>query len=359
MKTMINQQNKIKINNVKNLNFNTVYEGVVINKKKGELYVDLSPFGIGRLFGMYYLQCQDIAQKVNVGDKIGVQIIGLDDGYGNLKIILKDIRQIDKWQRILECQQSKKILELEPKEANRGGLIIELEGIQGFLPVSQLTPENYPRVISNNKDQILDHLKKLIGKKLQVRIWIADPVKNKLVFSEKLAKQEIYEKILSQFQVGQIIEVKVVGYGPFGLFVRFHENPAMDGLIHLSEIPNELASDLQNNFPLGKVIKAKLVQLKIDKVNFTLKDLRPDPWLFIEDYLKENNVTKGILKEKNNIFGVVEVKVADIGEINGFVFEGIENLEIGKEYDFLIEKINPKERNLILKPVENAQIRQN
>jgi len=332
---------------VRNLTIGSILEGKVISKKKGELFVDLSPFGVGRLYGIFYLQSKDLAQKLKVGDTVGVQIVGFDDGYGNLEILLKDTIQIDKWQKILDCFYNRTILELEVLEANRGGLIVEVEGIKGFVPVSQLSPEYYPRV--TNKEAILEHLKKFVGKKMQFRILIAEPAKNKLVLSEKLAKEEVYKEVLSKFIVGQIVDVKVVGYSPFGIFVRFHEDPPMDGLIHISEIPSELSGDLEKNFPLGKVFKAKIIQIKPDKVNFTLKDLTPDPWTVIDSIYKVGSLVKGLVEDKNDIYGVVKVNVGEMGSVQGLIFEELGSLDIGKEYDFVIESLNPKERNLILK----------
>lgn len=344
------QKNQILKIRFKNLKIGSILEGVVISKKKGELFVDLSPFGTGRLYGIFYKECEEIAKKIKVGDRVGVRIVGLNDGYGNYEILLQDTIQINKWQRILEYQQNKTVLELEVKEANRGGLIVEVEGIQGFIPVSQLSPEYYPRV-NNNKEAILEHLKKFVGQKIKCRIWLADPQKNKLVLSEKLTKEEIYQKVISQLQVGQIMNVKVVGLSPFGIFVRFNENPAMDGLIHIMEIPSELAKDLNNNFHVGEIIKTKIIQIKQDKVNFSLRDLKPDPWVVINEFYKEGNKVEAVLKEKNNVFGVAEVKVGEYGSVQGFVFQNLEGLELENKYYFLIETLNPKERHLVLKPL--------
>lgn len=341
MKTPTN----LKLKKIKPLDVGSLLEGRVISKKSQELYVDLSPYGVGRLYGIYYLQNKDLAQKLKVGDLIGVKIVGLDDGQGNYEIVLQEVSEIDRWQKILEYYQNRTILELEVKEANRGGLILELEGIKGFLPVSQLSPEYYPRVEGNNKNLILEHLKKFVGQKIKCRIESADPNTNKLVFSEKAAKEEIYQKILSELIVGEIMEVQVVGLSSFGLFVRFHFDPPMDGLIHISEIPEEKADNLEKHFKVGDILKAKLIQIKQDKVVFSLTDLEPDPWVEFSHKFKEGDQIEGILKEKNNIFGVVE-----IGKVKGLVFEKLEDLEVGKNYPFVIEQLKTKDKSLILKP---------
>ena len=328
---------------LKPLEIGSILEGKVISKKRGELYVDLSPYGTGRLYGAFYLQSKNLAQKLNPGDVIGVKIVGLDDGYGNYEILLQELSAIDSWQKILNYYQKGEVLELEIKDANRGGWIVEIEGIQGFIPVSQLSPEYYPRVDANNKNLIYEHLKKFIGQKIKCKILSADPKTNKLVLSEKAVREETYQEILSKLMIGELMQVRIVGLSPFGLFVRFNENPPMDGLIHITEIPKE-QSDLEKNFKVGDVLTAKLIQIKQDKVSFSLKNLEPDPWVvFVRNYQIGSKVI-GTLKEKNDIFGIVE-----IDGVQGLVFENLDKVEVGQKYNFIIDKLQAKEKNLILK----------
>jgi len=327
----------------KPLEIGSILEGRVISKKRGELYIDLSPYGTGRLYGSFYLQSKNLAQKLNPEDVIGVKIVGLDDGYGNYEILLQELSAIDRWQKILNYYQKGEVLELEIKDANRGGWLVELEGIQGFIPVSQLSPEYYPRVDTNNKNLIYEHLKKFVGQQIKCKISSADPKTNKLVLSEKAVKEEIYQKILSKLIIGDLIKVKVVGLSPFGLFVRFNEDPSMDGLIHISEIPQQ-QSDLEKNFKIGDVLTAKLIHIKQDKVSFSLKNLEPDSWVaFVKNYQVGDKIS-GVLKEKNEIFGLV-----DFDGVQGLIFENLDKIEIGQKYNFLIDKLQTKEKNLILK----------
>ncbi len=328
---------------IKTIEIGAILEGKVISKSRGELYVDLSPFGVGRLYGSFYLQSKDLASKVNVGDIVGVKIVGLDDGNGNYEIILQPIDTIDKWEKVLSYFYNNEVLEVEIKNANRGGWLTEVNGVQGFIPLSQLSPDYYPRVEGNNKNYIYEHLKQFIGQKIKCKIISADPKNNKLVLSEKAAKEEIYQKILNELIIGEILEVRVVGISPFGLFVRFKENPPMDGLIHISEIPEE-KSNLEENFKVGDVIVAKLINIRNDKVSFSLKNLEPDPWVSFVKKHKPGDKVAGILKEKNDIFGIVEVE-----NVQGLVFENLDEMTINKEYNFIIDNLKPKEKSLILK----------
>lgn len=341
MRTKEKNELKIKIN--KPLNIGSILEGEVISKKGKEVYLDLSPYGTGRVYGIFYLQSKNLAQKVKPGDRVGAKIVGLNDGYGNYEVVLQEMLQLDRWQKIWEYYKENKILELEIKEANRGGWIVEVEGINGFIPVSNLSPEYYPRIDSNNKNLILEHLKKFVKKKIKCRIISFNPESNKLILSEKAAKEELYREILNQYIIGEILNVKIVGLSQFGLFVRFHENPPIDGLIHISEIPEE-SSNLEKKFKVGDVIKAKLIQLKQDKVSFSLKDLSEDSWVVFVKKHKLGDKIEGIVEEKNDIFAVVK-----IDNTQGLVFEDLDKLNVKEKYLFTIDKINSKEKSLVLK----------
>jgi small subunit ribosomal protein S1 len=344
-----NQTTDLRLPKTKQLDIGSILEGKVIVKKRQEIYIDLSPYGTGRLYGIFYLQSKNLAQKIKAGDMVGVKIVGLDDGYGNYEVILQEITEIDKWQKIMDFFKNKTILEVEIKDANRGGWLTEVEGVQAFIPVSQLSPEYYPRVSDNNKNLILEHLKKFVGQKIKCRIASADPKTNKLVLSEKLTKEGIYQEILNtKLTVGDIFTVKVVGLSSFGVFVRFNNDPPMDGLIHISEIPASQAEKLEDNFKIGDELKAKVIQINNDKVSFSLKDTEPDPWIIFARQFKEGDKIEGVLKEKNDIFGVVSVD-----NIQGLIFENFSQLEVGQKYSFVIESLKLKEKSLILKLVND------
>ena len=99
------------------------------------------------------------------------------------------------------------------KDANKGGLIIAWQSIQGFLPASQLKPEHYPRVANGEKQLILDELKKLIGTNLSVSIITADPREGKLIFSERGNAKESRETLVDRYAVGDTVEGVVTGIG--------------------------------------------------------------------------------------------------------------------------------------------------
>jgi len=160
-------------------------EGPVIGIDKGAIYIDLPPFGTGIIFGREFQNARDIIKKINIGDTVAGKVVGIGGKDGYIEISLKEARQALIWGEAEEAMNDKRIYELLISDANKGGLIINWQGIQGFLPASQLKPEHYPRVTDGDKDRILEELRKLVGEKLSVSIIGANPKEGKLIFSEK------------------------------------------------------------------------------------------------------------------------------------------------------------------------------
>lgn len=319
--------------------------GVVLQKERGELYIDLKNLGLCRIYGQEYIQSKQLIAKLEQGDEVIVKITGLDDGYGNYECSLQDIEEIHQWQKIKNYLKTKKIIEAKIVDANKGGLITTIEGVKGFIPVSQLAPEHYPRISNSNKNLILNHLKGFIGQTLQIRLINADPSSQKLILSERLAREEMYREILSNYAVGQIVDVRIVGLGSFGIFVRFHENPPLDGLIHLKEIPTE-DQDLESKFKIGDRLKAKIIKLEGDRANFSLKDLDEDPWIAFSRSHQTGDLVSGRVIQKNDgVFATVEVE-----GIRGVTFEQLTELKEGEVYNFKIDNLDHKERKLIVSP---------
>jgi small subunit ribosomal protein S1 len=177
-------------------------EGPVIAIDKAAIYIDLPPFGTGIIYGREYLNARDIIRRVNIGDNIAAKVVDTENKDGYLELSLKEARQALIWSEAEDIIKEKRVLDLPVKEANKGGLILEWQGIAGFLPASQLKSEHYPRVDDGDKDKIFDELKKLVGAVLSVTIIGATPKEGKLIFSEKSPDQKEKQEIVSKYEVG-------------------------------------------------------------------------------------------------------------------------------------------------------------
>ena len=162
-----------------------------------------------------------------------------------------------------------------PFDANKGGMLIEVEGVRGFFPVSQLSAENYPRVSGADKDEILSRLGQLVGQTLMVRILDLDRSQNKLIVSEKEAQREFTEGKISNLQVGDRVKGIVTGVVDFGVFVNVD---GVEGLVHISEIAWDRVDNPGKYVKVGQQIEAIIIAIDQDKLSLSMKQLSTDPW---------------------------------------------------------------------------------
>lgn len=261
-------------------------EGKVLSIRKHELWVDLGPYGIGlvprrEIGGM---------RTLNVGDSVTASVVDteLEDGYALLS--LRKAAKDRGWDEVKRIFDEGETIEVTAYDANRGGLLIELEGIRGFMPVSQLSAEHYPRVAGADKDEILQRLNSLINRPIKVRILDADRKANKLIFSEKEAIKEGLAERFEKLKVGDAVKGVVTGVVDFGAFVNVD---GIEGLVHISEISWERVSDPTNYVKVGDTIEAKIISIEKDRLSLSLKQLQEDPWAKEVQKFKEGDEVEG------------------------------------------------------------------
>ncbi|PCI20181.1 30S ribosomal protein S1 [Candidatus Wolfebacteria bacterium] len=325
-------------------------EGKVISIDTNAVYLDLHPFGTGIIYGREFINSRDIIKNTQIGDVIKVKVVEKENEDGYVELSLKEARQARIWKEAEEAIEEKTVFDLPVKEANKGGLILEWQGIQGFLPASQLKPENYPRVEDSDKDKILKELKKLIGKKISVVILSALPKEDKLIFSEKDENPEMKKEIIGKYNVGDEIETEVAGIVEFGIFLKIETG--LEGLVHISEIDWGFVDDLRKIYNVGDKVKAKIIEVDNDKISLSIKALKENPWKEFENKLKKGDIIKGVVIKFNKHGALVSIKEGVAGLVHNSLF-GSESdlrdkLELGKTYDFQITLFDPKEQKMSL-----------
>jgi len=250
-------------------------EGPVISIDKGAIYIDLPPFGTGIIYGREFINARDIIKKINVSDIVAGKVIGIGGKEGYIEISLKEARQALIWSEAEAAINEKRVFELVVTDANKGGLIINWQGLPGFLPASQLKPEHYPRISDGDKDKILDELKKFVGDKLSVTIIGASPKESKLIFSEKNPEIKDKENIVAHYALGDELVGEVTGLVDFGIFIKLEEG--LEGLVHISEIDWGLVENPKIMFKIGEKVRVKVIEIKDDKISLSIKALKENP----------------------------------------------------------------------------------
>lgn len=328
-----------------------IIEGTVIAVGRARVYVDLPPFGTGLIFGREYMNARDILRKVSVGDTISAKVADLNNEDGYIELSLKEARQALIWSDAEAAVRNQNVLSLEVKEANKGGLIMEWQGIQGFLPASQLSSDNYPRVNDGDKDKILSELQSLVGKFLSVIIITAEQKENKLIFSEKSSqeKEEKEEKI-SRYEVGDVLNGEVTGTVDFGVFVKVEDG--LEGLVHISELDWGLVEDPRTMYKVGDKVQVKVIEVKDDKISLSIKQMRDNPWLSAADKYKKDQIVEGVIIKfnKHGALASIEEGVAGLVHISEFENEQKlkEALSLGGVYKFKITLFEPQSQKMTL-----------
>ena len=285
-KTIVTMEDLLNEHDIPQLTAGNVIEGVVTSVRKHEVWIDLGANGTG------VVMRREIGhgQSLEIGQTVTVSVIDpeMEEGYAllSMKRAVKD-RGWDELQRIFESQET---VEVAPYDANRGGLLVELEGIRGFLPVSQLAAGHYPRVSGADKDEILQKLNALVNKPLRMRILDVSRKDNKLIFSEKEAVKDDMQSRFAELQVGDVVEGTVTGVIDYGAFVNVD---GIEGLIHISEISWERVDNPRNYVKVGDRIKSKIISINKDRLSLSLKQMTEDPWLAEIKQFKKGDTVEG------------------------------------------------------------------
>lgn len=271
---------------VKTLQVGDVVEGKVISVKKNEVWVDLGILGTGVVLKREI----NTAVKLEPGDDITVSVIDPEIEVGKSLLSMRKAVKDRGWDELVRVYEAQEVIDITPYDANRGGLLIEVEGIRGFLPVSQLSAVHYPRVSGADKDEILQKLNELTKQVLKVRIIDVSRKDNKLIVSEKEAVKDDMQGRFSKLKVGDSVSGVITGVIDFGAFVNID---GIEGLIHISEISWDRVDDPKNYLKVGENIEAKIIAIDKDRLSLSLKQMTKDPWLEQVQAFKKGDVVEG------------------------------------------------------------------
>jgi len=333
--------------NVKQLVAGDMVTGTVLSLRKHEVLIDLGAQGVG------FVPRREVgfSRSLKEGDEVTASVVDteLDNGYSLLS--LRKAAKDRGWEEIAAKQESGEIIEVSPYDANRGGMLVEYEGVRGFLPVSQLSAEHYPRVGSSDKDEILQRLNSLIGKTLKVRILDSDRKANKLIFSEKEAVKDGLAKRFESLKVGDTITGVVTGVVDYGAFVNVD---GIEGLIHISEISWERVSNPSDYVKVGETVEAKIIAIDKDRLSLSIKQLTQDPWLDEVEKFKPGETVEGTVTRITPFGAFVQISPAVEALVHVSELGGGENADPEKVFtlndrkEFVILDIEKENRKISL-----------
>ena len=323
-----------------------VVKGSVVSVGRNEVRLDIGGLAIGIIRGPELDKHMDL----RIGDEVEATVIHLDNEFGELELSLKGAGRKRSWDKIKEIIKADTVFQAKVLDVNKGGLITRVEGIPAFIPVSQLSPANYPRVSGGEKAKIQEKLKALVGQTLDVKILDINEDDEKIVVSEKAVWETKQESVLSKYKVGDHVEGKVTAVTDFGAFVRFDEN--LEGLVHISEIAWQRIDHPRDVLKIGDHVRAEIINIENAKIFLSMKKLVDDPWKSVAAKYNLGQYVKGTVL-KINPFGLfVELDpeihgLAHISELaNKPVKDANEIARVGDEFDFRIISIDAESHRL-------------
>jgi small subunit ribosomal protein S1 len=324
-----------------------VVTGTVLTVKKHEVLLDLGPLGVG------FVPRREVGfgRALQAGDEVTASVVDpeLDNGYSLLS--LRKAAKDRGWEEVQAKMDAEEIIEVSPYDANRGGMLVEYEGVRGFLPVSQLSAEHYPRVGSADKDEILSRLNALVGKTLKVRILDCDRKANKLIFSEKEAIKDGLAARFETLKVGDTVKGVVTGVVDFGAFVNVD---GIEGLVHISEISWERVNNPSDYVKVGQNIEAKIISIDKERLSLSMKQLTQDPWLDEVEQFEKGKKVEGTITRITPFGAFVQISPAvealvHISELGGG--EGVDPEKVftlNERKEFTVLDIDKESRKISL-----------
>lgn len=325
-----------------------VVSGTVTSASKNEVHLDLGGCS-GVIRGRELYNESDEYSKLSVGDVVEATVLEVENELGEVELSFRFAGQQRSWERLNELQLSGEVVNATVKEANKGGLIIELNHLEGFLPVSQLSADHYPRIPGGDKARILEKLKSFVGQKLPVKVLDANSKEEKLIVSEKRIEEDSQLKEIADHRIGEDCEGPITAIADFGAFMEFAEG--LTGLIHISELAWQRVEHPSEVVKVGQVVKAQIINISGPKVFLSVKRLLPDPWKTVLEHYQIGQRVKGKVKKVNTFGLFVELDpeihgLAHVSELGMKPEEVAEKVKIGDELEFTIVSVKPEEYRL-------------
>lgn len=301
-------------------------------------------------------------EELNPGDEVLVYVLADEDEGGRLLLSIKRTESLRRWIDLENAKKEETPVKCVVAEVNAGGVMVDIKGILGFIPSTQLDPS---RVYKLMGDKSIDketfaielpvHLGKLVGEEMEAKVMEVDREQNRVILSEKLVGTSLSvkhrESTLSSAKVGDILEGIVTDVRPYGIFINAE---GLDGLVHISEISWDKVDNTTDFFTAGDKVKVMLIGLDEEgrRVAYSIKRLQKDPWEAAVERYKVGEMVEGIVTKVAPYGAFVKLGeglngLIHISELSDdLVLDPKEVVEKDQKIKVMILSVSPEERHL-------------
>ena len=335
-------------------------KGTIIFADSSEVHIDLGGIATGIVRGKERYGESDEYRNLEVGNEVEATVLELENENGEVELSFRYAGRQKSWQNIKQLEKDGTIISVQVTDANKGGLMVKVENTMGFLPVSQLSPENYPRIPGGDKNRILEILRSYINKKFDVKVLDANEAEDKLIVSEKAAWEETQKHVIDKYKIGDVVEGRVTAVTDFGVFVEFDK---LEGLIHISEIAWQRIDNPNDFVKVGETIKAEIIGIENSKIFLSMKKLQKDPWDGLEEKYQISQKVKGKIIKSNpfGLFVEIEKDIQGLAHISQLSDKPVADIATiakpGDEMEFYVVSMDVKNHRLglgLTKPKEKV-----
>ena len=346
---------KDELVNASRLREGEVIQATLIKKTSRAAYFDIGNLGTGIVFGVELQNSREALKKLSPGEQVAARVEAVDGHMGYLELSVSEAGKQQAWQDVKALEESGEIVSVKITGANQGGLLADFGGLKVFLPISQLSQDHMPQVPDGDRQKLLEELKKFLGQEISVKVITVNPRNQKLIVSERetTSVSSNVKELLANYSVGQVVPGVVSGIADFGIFVKFVDNPEVEGLVHISEIDHRIIDNPKDVLKLGENVSVKIIDIKEGRVFLSLKALKADPWLTVAEKFKEGQEVFGKVYKFNPFGAVIDLEDGMQGLIHVSEFGGTDEmkaaLQPGERYAFVVAAVKPEEKRIILK----------
>lgn len=317
--------------------------GKVVLKTSKSLILDIGGKSEGLVAENAFIEARDLIKTLEVGDEINATVIIPETKDGVVLLSLRHAANDAIWDKLEKARKEKKEISVKGRSASKAGVMVEIEGLYGFIPASQI----------GKKYQDLEDL---VDKKFNTKIIDLNRRNNKIVLSEKEVSEageiKLNKEALEKVKEGEVYKGKVTTVTNFGCFVRLDIKGAkevdVEGLVHISEISWEKVKKVSDVLKEGDSIEVKVIGIRDGKLSLSIKYAQKDPWEDVVKDFKPEQKVKGKITKKSDFGFFVQLKPGIEGLVHITKIPPATKFRVGDEIDCYIEEVDPKEKRISL-----------
>ncbi len=298
-----------------------IRKGTIASVNESQILVSVGAKSEGILAGKELDSIDDeTKESFKVGDEITVYVVTPEDSNGNLVLSYTRAMEEENWQTAEELLESEDSFNSKIEGYNKGGLLVPLGTIRGFVPASQIGLGRRLTITGNSPEE---RYAEMVGEEIEVCVIEVDRDRRRLILSERAASSEtrdsIKERVIDELEEGEIRTGRVTSLADFGAFVNIN---GADGLVHLSELSWDHVNHPSEVLEVGQEIKVKVISVDIDRkrIGLSIRRLKDDPWDEQIESLTEGQLVEGKITRLTNFGAFARLLLDDVeGDLEGLI----------------------------------------